>query len=102
MQQPSQNNLNIQQNVNFQIPKETHLIENIQSEGGIGFDDEEKLRKLQRIKYKEDLDYLINLRQQNKIPVNNENELKREYHKIQQMNDVSLNIKKIYFFFNFF
>ena len=89
MQQPSQNNLNIQQNVNFQIPKETHLIENIQSEGGIGFDDEEKLRKLQRIKYKEDLDYLINLRQQNKIPVNNENELKREYHKIQQMNDVS-------------
>jgi hypothetical protein len=89
MQQPSQNNLNIQQNVNFQIPKETHLIENIQSEGGIGFDDEEKLRKLQRIKYKEDLDYLINLRQQNKIPVNNENELKNEYHKIQQMNDVS-------------
>ena len=89
MQQPSQNNLNIQQNVNFQIPKETHLIENIQSEGGIGFDDEEKLRKLQRIKYKEDLDYLINLRQQNKVPVNNENELKHEYHKIQQMNDVS-------------
>ena len=89
MQQPSQNNLNIQQNVNFQIPKETHLIENIQSEGGIGFDDEEKLRKLQRIKYKEDLDYWINLRQQNKIPVNNENELKNEYHKIQQMNDVS-------------
>ena len=89
MQQPSQNNLNIQQNVNFQIPKETHLIENIQTQGGIGFDDEEKLRKLQRIKYKEDLDYLINLRQQNKIPVNNENELKNEYHKIQQMNDVS-------------
>ena len=89
MQQSYQNNLNIQQNVNFQIPKDSHLIKDIQTQEGIGFDDEEKLRKLQRIKYKEDLDYLINLRQQNKIPVNNENELKNEYHKIQQMNDVS-------------
>ena len=89
MQQSSQNNLNIQQNVNFQIPKDSNLIQNIQSSNGIDFDDEKKLRKLQRIKYKEDLDYLINLRQQNKVPVNNENELKHEYHKIQQMNDVS-------------
>ena len=89
MQQPPQNNLNTQQNIPNQLQEENNIIQRIQSPNGIGFDDESKLRKLQQIKYKEDLDYLVNLRQQNKIPVNNENELKHEYHKIQQMNDVS-------------
>ena len=101
MQQPSQNNMNPTPNIPNQTEEDVNFIQRIQSPNGIGFDDEEKLRKLQRIKYKEDLDYLVNLRNQNKIPVNNENELKREYHKIQQMNDVSLNIKKIYFFLFF-
>ena len=98
MQQPPQNNMNTIPNNPNQKEEEVNFIQRIQSPNGIGFDDESKLRKLQKLKYKEDLDYLVNLRNQNKIPVNNENELKREYHKIQQMNDVSFNI--IYFFFN--
>ena len=98
MQQPSQNDMNPIPNIPNQKEEDVNFIQRIQSPNGIGFDDESRLRKLQKLKYKEDLDYLVNLRNQNKIPVNNENELKREYHKIQQMNDVSFNI--IYFFFN--
>ena len=99
MQQPPQNNMNTIPNNPNQKEEEVNFIQRIQSPNGIGFDDESKLRKLQKLKYKEDLDYLVNLRNQNKIPVNNENELKREYHKIQQMNDVSFNIKKFIFFY---
>ena len=99
MQQPSQNNMNPTPNIPNQTEEDVNFIQRIQSPNGIGFDDESKLRKLQKLKYKEDLDYLVNLRNQSKVPVNNENELKREYHKIQQMNDVSFNIKKFIFFY---
>ena len=88
MQQPLQNYL-YNQSYNNNLIFENNIINQRQkSPYGIGFDDEKIIKKLEQKKYKEDLDFLISLR--NKKNFSDKIELNNQYNQIQEMNNVKI------------
>ena len=88
MQQPSQNYLHNQSYNNNLIFENNIINQRQKSPYGIWFDDEKIIKKLEQKKYKEDLDFLISLR--NKKNFSDKIELNNQYNQIQEMNNVKI------------
>ena len=88
MQQPSENYFYNQSNFNNQNVENNIIFQRQKSPYGIGFDDEKIIKKLEQKKYKEDLDFLISLR--NKKNLLDKIELNNQYNQIQEMNNVKI------------
>lgn len=86
MQKPFQNYFKNFSSLNNQ--NENILYQKRKSPYEYGFEEEEQYKKYQQQKYKEELDFLINFRKKKQTPINNENELKREYQKNKEIDDV--------------
>ena len=86
MQQPFQSYFNNFRSLNSR--NNNYLYQRWKSPYEYGFEDEEEYKKYQQRKYKAELDFLINSRKKKSSPINNEYELKREYQKQKEIDDV--------------